>query len=462
MAGASVCVIGGGVAGIATTKALLERGVAVEAFERSDRLGGVWSFGNPSGVSAAYDTLCLNSSRAMTQWPDHPMPADWPHYPSHTQVKAYLDDYADRFGVTDAYTFETAVERVERRTTGGWDVTLSTGRTRRYDKVIAANGHHSEPKVPEFPGTFDGVVMHSHDYETREQLRDRDVVVLGLGNSAMDVVAQAAEVGRSATLAARRGYHVLPKFLFGIPLDQWPNDPRVPFAVRRRALALLIRVGHGTMADYGLPEPDHALGSSHPTVSHDVFDPLRRGDITVKPTIARFDGDEVEFVDGSRVRADVVVLATGYRIVFPFLDPDVLSAPDNEIALYGNLFDPRYDDLAVCGLVQTIGSNIRMAHAQAQLLGDWAAGTYALPDPAAMRAAIEDNVTAMRQRYVASTRHTVQVDHHDYLRWIDRERRDGAARADQDPPADLPGAGPMRALVDEVAARLPRIGRRAA
>jgi dimethylaniline monooxygenase (N-oxide forming) len=425
----SVCVIGGGVAGIAITKAMLERGVEVSAFERSDRLGGVWSYGNPYGVSAAYDTLHLNSSRLTTQWPDHPMPTDWPDYPSHTQVASYLDGYADRFGVRDAYTFETSVEQVTRNPDGGWDVTTSDGDTATFAKVVAANGHHCEPKVPSFPGDFDGVVMHSHDYSTREQLRDKHVVVLGLGNSAMDVVAQAAEVGASATLAARRGYHVLPKYLFGVPLDRFPNDPRVPFALRRRALQLLIRLGHGRMSDYGLPEPDHALGSSHPTVSHDVFAPLRRGDITVKPTIDRFDGDEVVFADGSRVRADVVVLATGYRIVFPFFDPEVLSAPDNEIALYGNLFDPRYDDLAVAGLLQTIGSNIRMAHAQGQLLGDWAAGTYALPAPEVMRTAIDDYRTAMRERYVASTRHTVQVDHHDYLRWVERERRDGARRA---------------------------------
>lgn len=424
-----VCVIGGGVAGIATTKAMVERGVEVTAFERSDRLGGVWSYGNPYGVSAAYDTLHLNSSRLTTQWPDHPMPSSWPDYPSHEQVKAYLDDYADRFGVRDAYVFETDVDRVTPRDGGGWDVTTSDGATRPFAKVVTANGHHCEPKVPTFPGEFDGLVMHSHDYTTREQLRGKHVVVLGLGNSAMDVVAQAAEVGASATLAARRGYHVLPKYLFGIPLDRWPNDPRVPFALRRRVLALLLRIGHGTMRDYGLPEPDHALGSSHPTVSQDVFAPLRRGDITVKPTIERYDGDAVVFADGSRVRADVVVLATGYRIVFPFLDPEILSAPDNEIALYGKLFDPRYDDLAVAGLVQTIGSNIRMAHAQGQLLGDWAAGTYALPDATAMRRAIEDDRTAMQARYVASTRHTVQVDHHDYLRWIEAERREGARRA---------------------------------
>jgi dimethylaniline monooxygenase (N-oxide forming) len=448
----TVAVVGGGVAGIATVKALVERDVEVHAFERSDRLGGVWTYGNPAGVSAAYDTLHLNSSRAMTQWPDHPMPADWPDYPSAAQVEAYLNGYADRFGVRDHYRFETAVEHAERQPDGGWQLRLSTGEVRGYDLLVAANGHHCAPNRPTLPGTFDGEVIHAHDYRTRDQLRDRDVVVLGLGNSAMDIVAQAAKVGRSATLTARRGHHVLPKFLFGKPLDQYPNDPRVPFALRRAGLTALLRAGHGTMSRFGLPEPDHPLGSSHPTVSEDVFDELRRGTITVKPMIDHLDGDGVVFTDGSRVRADLLVLATGYRIVFPFLDPEVLSAPANDIALYRNMFDPRWDDLAVVGLVQTVGSTIRMAHAQGQLVGDWATGRYRLPDRDTMRSAIETNTAELRARYVASDRHTVQVDHHAYLRLLDRERREGALRADG---TTRPARGPLRRVGATLAALRP-------
>jgi dimethylaniline monooxygenase (N-oxide forming) len=433
----TVCVVGGGVAGIASTKALVERGVAVDAYERSDRLGGIWSYGNPAGVSAAYDTLCLNSSKRMTEWPDHPMPDHYPDYPTHSQLLDWLDDYADRFGVRERYTFATAVEHARRRPEGGWDVTLSGGEQRSYDVLLAANGHHHEPNRPTFPGHFDGEVIHSHDHTHRDALRGRDVVVLGMGNSAMDIVADAAKVGRSATLSARRGVYVLPKYVFGRPLDQLPNDPRVPFAVRRRALDLLIRKGHGTMADWGLPTPDHRLGSSHPTVSAEVFGQLERGRITVKPCIARYEGSEVEFVDGSRVRADLVVLATGYRVVFPFLDPEVLCAPDNRIELYLNVFDPRFDDLAVVGLVQTVGSNIRMAHAQAQLVGDWVAGRYALPSPERMRRVIAADQRAIRRRYVASPRHTLQVDHNAYLRRVAAERRAGAARAGATPASDL-------------------------
>ena len=448
MAERTVCVVGGGVAGIATAKALADRGVSFDAFERSDRLGGVWSYGNPYGVSAAYDTLHLNSSKAGTQWPDFPMPEHWPDYPSAAQVEGYLNDYVDHFGLREHFTFETEVEHAERRDDGGWQVRLSTGETRTYDLLVAANGHHHEPKHVKFPGHLDGEVIHAHDHTTRESLRDKDVVVLGLGNSAMDIITEAAKIGRSATLAARRGYYVLPKHIFGLPLDQLPNDPRVPFAVRRRLLDVIIRVGHGRMQDFGLPEPDHPIGASHPTVSGEIFDQLRRGAIAVKPNIARYDGDEVEFVDGSRVRADLVVLATGYRITFPFLDADVLSAPDNRVELFLNVFDPRWSDLAVLGLVQTVGSNIRMAHAQAQLVADWAAGVYALPASPRMRQEIAATLRALRRRYVSSTRHTIQVDHHDYLRRIAREREAGARRSAGGAPR------PVRELVGRLAAQV--------
>jgi hypothetical protein len=163
------------------------------------------------------------------------------------------------------------------------------------------------------------------------------------------------------------------------------------------------------------------LGASHPTVSAEIFGQLKRGAITVKPCISRYDGEKVEFTDGSRVRADLVVLATGYKVVFPFLAPEVLSAPGNQVELYLNIFDPRYDDLGVLGLVQTVGSNIRMAWAQAQLVGDWVAGKYALPSSEEMRAAIAEHTRALRERYVASPRHTLQVDHHDYLRLVEAE-----------------------------------------
>src|SRR5215218_5526531 len=188
----TVCVIGAGSSGIAAVKVLAQRGIAFDCFEKSDRVGGNWVFGNSNGMSSAYKSLHINTSRDRMAYSDFPMPADYPDFPHHTQVAAYFDAYLDHFGLRDRISFQTAVEHVDRRADGRWDVRVAGG-TRDYDAVIVANGHHWDPRWPEppFPGrdVFAGVQMHSHDFKGDDPalFRDRSVVVLGMGNSAMDI-----------------------------------------------------------------------------------------------------------------------------------------------------------------------------------------------------------------------------------------------------------------------------------
>src|SRR5688572_24477807 len=118
---------------MAAAKALADRGVPFDWFEASDRIGGNWAFGNPNGMSAAYDHLHLNSSKARTQFRDLPMPADYPDFPHHTQVLAYLESYVDHFALRERITFQCPVTTAERRSDGLFAVTLGTGETRLYD-----------------------------------------------------------------------------------------------------------------------------------------------------------------------------------------------------------------------------------------------------------------------------------------------------------------------------------------
>src|SRR3954471_13065302 len=154
-----VCVIGAGSSGIAGAKALKERGIPFDCFELSDRVGGNWVFGNANGVSSAYRDLHINTSRERMEYTDFPMPKSYPDYPHHTQIAEYFDDYVDHFGFRDDIRFRTEVARV--RTAGeGWEVTLDDGSTQRYEAVFVANGHHWDPRRPEFPGEFDGEAIH--------------------------------------------------------------------------------------------------------------------------------------------------------------------------------------------------------------------------------------------------------------------------------------------------------------
>jgi dimethylaniline monooxygenase (N-oxide forming) len=429
----TTAVIGAGSSGIAAAKALHERGVRFTCFEASDRVGGNWVFANRNGMSAAYRELFINTSRERMEYSDYPMPKSYPDFPHHTQIAAYFEAYVEHFGFRDRIRFETRVVRAQRLTGGGWELTLDDGSVEHFDALLVANGHHWDPRWPEpaFPGqeSFTGQQLHAHAYVDNDLFAGKDVVVLGMGNSAMDIAVESSHVARTTYLAARRGAWIIPKYMFGRPVDQLPHDPRIPFKVRQRMIHTLIRLHVGDPERYGLPRPDHKFGEAHPTVSGRILDRIAHGTIAPKPNIRRLDGDEVEFDDGSRAHADVVVYCTGYKISFPFFDPDLISAPDNHIELFRRVFHPEFDDVFFVALLQPLGATMPLAEAQGQWIADYLKGEYALPPRPALLQGIEDETAAMRKRYVASKRHTIQVDFDDYLHALGKERRAGAERA---------------------------------
>jgi hypothetical protein len=429
----TAAIIGAGSSGIAAAKALQQRGIDFDCFEASDRIGGNWVFGNRNGMSAAYRDLHINTSRERMEYSDFPMPKSYPDFPHHTQVAEYFEAYVDHFGLRDRIRFETAVERAEQRSDGTWRLTDEHGESGAYDMLLVANGHHWDKRWPEpaFPGSdsFEGIQMHAHDYRDNDFLAGRDVVVLGMGNSAMDLAVESSYVAKSTHLAARRGAWIVPKYLFGKPLDQISTLPVVPHWLHARTSELIIRLHTGRPERYGLPRPDHRFGEAHPTVSGRILDRIIHGTITPRPNIAQLGPDWVQFEDGTRVHADVVIYCTGYRISFPFFDPGFLAAPDNRIDLFRRVFAPHNPSLAFVGLVQPLGAIFPLAEAQGEWIGDYLRGEYHLPTPSAMEADIRRGQSRMRKRYVASKRHTIQVDFDRYLFDLRRERRRGAARA---------------------------------
>ena len=431
----SVCVIGAGSSGIAAAKALHERGFDFDCFEASDRIGGLWVYKNRNGMSGAYRSLHINTSRERMQYAAFPMPASYPDFPQHQLIAEYFDAYVDHFGFRDRITFDTRVTRAERLADGRWEVSTDGGATRGYDALVVANGHHWDPRWPEppFPGQdrFAGRQMHSHDFkgDDPELFRDKSVVVLGMGNSAMDIAVEASFSARATYLAARRGAYVIPKYVFGRPLDTLGLSPRVPYALRRLVQEKTLRLIVGDMRRYGLPQPEHRFGEEHPTISDDALSRIAHGEITPKPNIAELGERGVRFADGSEVDADVVVYCTGYKVTFPFLDPELISAPDNDLPLFRRLFHPEVGGVYFIGLCQPLGAVMPIAEMQSEWVCDHLAGRYQLPPAAELRADIEAERAAMFRRYVASKRHTMQVDFDDYMLAARQERRRGERRA---------------------------------
>jgi cation diffusion facilitator CzcD-associated flavoprotein CzcO len=385
-------------------------------------------------MSAAYRDLFINTSRRRMAYSDYPMPESYPDFPHHTHIAAYFENYVDHFGFRERITFEMGVEHATRDAAGVWQVTLETGETRSYDALLVANGHHWKPRWPEpaFPGTdtFAGEQMHAHSYVENSPFAGKRVVILGMGNSAMDIAVEASYVAERTYLSARSGVWIIPKYIFGKPVDQMRNDPRVPFAIRQRVTQQLIRSYAGPPERYGLPKPNHRFGEAHPTVSGRILDRIQHGTIAPKPNIESFPGGTtVRFADGSEVEADVIVYCTGYQISFPFFDEDFISAPDNHIELYRRVFHPDVPNVFFIGLLQPLGAIMPIAEAQGAWVGDYLAGDYRLPSDAQLRADIAADQASMRKRYVASKRHTIQVDFDDYMYALSKEREAGAERA---------------------------------
>ncbi len=430
----SACVIGAGSSGIAAAKALHERGIPFDCFEKSDRVGGNWVFGNKNGMSSAYRSLHINTSRQRMEYSDYPMPVSYPDFPHHSQIAAYFDDYVDHFGLRERITFETGVEHAERDERGVWTISLDTGESRRYDCLLVANGHHWDPRWPEpaFPGEFAGTQMHSHHYIDNTDFADKNVLVVGIGNSAMDIAVESSFVARRTFLSSRRGAYILPKYLFGRPLDQIGVNKltgALPFAFRRGILQTMYRVGVGNVADYGLPEPDHRIGEAHPTISADFLNRIAHGEVTWKPNLTSLEGDAVRFEDGTTEPIDIIVWCTGYKVSFPFFDADFVAAPDNDLPLYRRVFKPGVGNLAFIALLQPLGATMPLAEAQGRWVASYLRGEYHLPPRAQMDAEIRRDRERMFKRYVASKRHTMQVDFDNYLYDLRKELKAGAGRA---------------------------------
>ncbi|MDF2692321.1 MAG: Monooxygenase [Labilithrix sp.] len=250
-----------------------------------------------------------------------------------------------------------------------------------------------------------------------------------MGNSAMDIAVEASEVAARTFLSGRRGVHVIPKYAFGRPLDQFFTSARLPWPIRQRLGEAIHRLAVGDMERYGLPKPDHRLGEAHPTISGRILDRLTHGAITPKPNVAALLGDRVRFVDGSIEPADVIVYCTGYKVTFPFFDPAFIEAKDNDLPLFMRVFHPEHRGLGFIGLLQPLGAIMPLAEAQGRWLVRLLEGDYALPPATEMRAHMDEERRRMFARYVKSKRHTMQVDFDDYLMELEQEMHRGLKRA---------------------------------
>ncbi|GAA1054413.1 NAD(P)-binding domain-containing protein [Dietzia sp. CQ4] len=436
----TVAVIGAGISGLTTLKMLDDYGIEAVGFEASDRIGGNWAFDNPNGSSSAYRSLHIDTSKHQLSFRDFPMPEEFPDFPHHSQIKQYLDDYAEAFDLLRRIEFENRVLHAERLEGGGWELTTERTGTRRFDALVVGNGHHWDPRFGDFPGEFTGEMIHSHAYVDPWdplELLDKRILVVGLGNSAADIAVElSSKVMRNeVVISTRSGAWIVPKYIAGKPADKYfATFPFLPYSWQRKAIQAMQPMSAGRPESYGLPKPNHKFFEAHPTQSVELPLRLGSGDITAKGNIARFEGRTVHFEDGTAQEFDVVIQATGYNTSFPFFDPEFLSADaHNHVPLYKRMFSPGIDDLVMVGFAQSTPTLFPFVEAQARLAAAWAAGLYRTPD----RAEMEQVIVADEKKYIGhmldTPRHQQQVDYflyeHDLRTREIPEGRERAARS---------------------------------
>ncbi len=405
----SYCIIGAGPAGLLAARALRAAGIPYEQFDKNPDVGGIWDINNE--WSPMYETAHFISSKQVSHLPGYPMPDDYPDYPNHRQVFAYLKAFARDYGLYEDIQFETAVERTER-TESGWTVWFDNGEIRHYRGLFLCSGNTWDPTMPDYPGTFDGEIIHSVRYKHPDQFRDKRVLVVGGGNSGCDIACDAATHGRSARLSLRRGYHFIPKYIFGSPADVFASRVELPRWVEVRVFELLLKGLVGDLSRYGLQKPDHRVMESHPIMNTQVLHHLGHGDLTARPDVDRLDGKTVHYVDGTSDEIDMIVYATGYKVTYPYLDRSHFEWVGKYPDLYLSGLHREYDNLCCLGLHQTDGGAYDFFAMQADMMANYILDQDR--DPA--RA---DRFTALKRddrpdlsggvRYVNSARHATYV-----------------------------------------------------
>ncbi|QIN77477.1 SidA/IucD/PvdA family monooxygenase [Rubrobacter marinus] len=421
-----MAVIGAGAAGLCAAKHLLERGFAVTVFEMGSQVGGLWVYENDNARSPAYLSLRINSEPRATQFHDFPFPEDYPFNPTHFQVHAYLEAYADHFDIRRHIRFNAKVASVEQPTTAPgneWRIRLADGTEESFDGVVIATGHQGVPSHPPFAKKFGGEYLHSHDYRTPEPFRDKRVLVVGTGNSALDIAADICTVTASTTMTARSPVLIMPRMLFGVPIQRTIakiSKPGVPWAVERRFRELLTYVAHGRVEDWGFVRPKKRTHpASHPTIMGHIA--WRR--IAVKTAGADdADGNEVHFSDGTVERFDTVIAATGYEIDLPFLSEEMVPVTGRRLDLYKRVAAPGWPGLYFVGFHNVSGgANIRIMDVQADLVAALAKGDVGLPDRSEMIADIERERRRIERRYPDSPRYGLELDPPVYTRDVEEE-----------------------------------------
>lgn len=418
-----ICVIGAGPSGITAIKNLLDKGLDVVAYDYNSDVGGNWIYNENESHSSVFETTHIISSKTLSQYEDFTFD-DFedgiPDYPSHDQLRRYFQAYAKKFDLYPFIEFETLVKSCTLDENEKWTVTTEKAgieKVESFSHLVVCNGHHWLPRYPKYPGEFSGEILHSHHFKKADPFKDKRVLVIGGGNSACDVAVETSRVSKKTTISMRRGYRIVPKFLFGKPTDVVAGRMGfLPGFIKYFLSGLTVKLIQGSNKLYGLQTPDHKVAATHPTVNDELLYKLRHGKVYPKVDIERYDRNKVFFKDGSSDEFDVIIACTGFILAHPFFEMDFINYSEGDVPLYLKMLHEKYENLYFIGMFQPLGciwpgSELQSKLAARAITGEW-------KRPKNMPELCAKEVTNPHIKQIKTPRHTITVDYHKFISQI--------------------------------------------
>ncbi|MGE4232962.1 MAG: flavin-containing monooxygenase [Bacteriovoracia bacterium] len=348
-------IVGAGPAGLAFARIFQANGIPFDIVEAESGVGGIWY--PDACVTSVYPNVTMNSSKTMSQYDGYDMPEEFPDYLSSRQAWEYLDSFARHYGIKEKVKFDSRVtvlhpdSQGERWTAGIRH--LDQLEVKSYLGAVIASGFQRIPNFPEAYQQWDSnqaerlSFVHAMHLKNLEDFKDKVVVVWGGGNTGFDIATQLSKVAKKVYLSLRRGYWLVPEYIFGQPADAFAGDgPKLPHWFEKIAFRALVWWYIGSFEKLGLPKPDHDLLEMLPvTARQDTIDALKARRIIAISNISEISGDTLILSDGSTISdVDQGVIATGYKHLVPYIEEssakEALNLHDDGPDFYLHLFHP--------------------------------------------------------------------------------------------------------------------------
>ena len=418
-----IAVLGAGACGLCAAKTMAQSGFDVTIFEVGSQIGGLWCYENDNGLSSAYRTLHINTSRDVTRFHDLDFDEKTQYFPDHYDMHRYLVSYAQEFDLEKLIRFNTPIEKVEplfdpsKGESPRWALHTQQGEVLEFDSVIAATGHLSVPAhVPMFQNDFTGEYVHAHHYREPEPYVGKRICIIGVGNSACDISGDVCATAKRCVLVARSGVVIVPKLLFGKPftdITRMINRRWIPGWLRRKLVGWLMWIAHGDVSKLGFKKlsGERAHITSNGTIVTDVA----YSRIEIKHGVERIEGKTIHFVDGTAEEFDVLIAATGYTIELPFVSRDIVPLEENRLELFKRMTRPEWPGLYLLGFFNLDSALNMVFEHQARWVREIEMGQAALPSVTEMHADIARKNHWQATHYRHSPRHTIEEEHVPYI-----------------------------------------------